>query len=52
MLASEQFFCRLEQIGISAPQGCGKTTIVYSLEFLFNSLGRLVSMDAYALQIS
>ncbi|KAG0591531.1 hypothetical protein KC19_1G181600 [Ceratodon purpureus] len=26
-------------IGISAPQGCGKTTIVYSLEYLFNSLG-------------
>jgi hypothetical protein len=30
------------QIGISAPQGCGKTTIVYSLEYLFNSLGRCV----------
>lgn len=26
-------------IGISAPQGCGKTTIVYSLEYLFNSCG-------------
>nr|XP_024359966.1 uncharacterized protein LOC112274545 isoform X2 [Physcomitrium patens] len=27
-------------IGISAPQSCGQTTIVYSLEYMFNSLGR------------
>lgn len=28
------------QIGINAPQGCGKTTVVESLEFLFGSIGR------------
>ncbi|CAM6095088.1 unnamed protein product [Calypogeia fissa] len=27
-------------IGINAPQGCGKTTVVESLEFLFKSIGR------------
>ncbi len=41
-----------EQIGISAPQGCGKTTIVDSLEYLFNSLGRLVQNHFSHLQIS
>lgn len=28
------------QLGISAPQGCGKTTLVEQLEALFNWLGR------------
>jgi hypothetical protein len=39
-------------IGISAPQGCGKTTIVYSLEYLFNSLGSraaAISIDDFYL---
>ncbi|KAL2651747.1 hypothetical protein R1flu_019875 [Riccia fluitans] len=27
-------------VGISAPQGCGKTTIVESLDYLFNATGR------------
>eukprot|EP00245_Coleochaete_scutata_P008308 TRINITY_DN2502_c1_g1_i2.p1 TRINITY_DN2502_c1_g1~~TRINITY_DN2502_c1_g1_i2.p1 ORF type:complete len:454 (+),score=79.77 TRINITY_DN2502_c1_g1_i2:196-1557(+) len=39
-------------IGISAPQGCGKTTLVASLEYLFNSLGRraaAVSIDDFYL---
>ncbi|KAG0607984.1 hypothetical protein M758_8G069100 [Ceratodon purpureus] len=42
-------------IGISAPQGCGKTTIVYSLEYLFNSLGSKaasISIDDFYLTAS
>ncbi|KAG9459368.1 hypothetical protein H6P81_003876 [Aristolochia fimbriata] len=27
-------------IGVSAPQGCGKTTLVYALDYLFRKLGR------------
>jgi D-glycerate 3-kinase len=45
-------FVRPLVIGISAPQGCGKTTIVDSLEYLFNSLGRLVENHFSHLQIS
>jgi hypothetical protein len=40
------------QLGISAPQGCGKTTIVEQLELLFNWLGRpaaSVSIDDFYL---
>lgn len=39
-------------IGITAPQGCGKSTLVYSLDYLFNSLGRpavAVSIDDFYL---
>ncbi|KAI5073755.1 hypothetical protein GOP47_0011768 [Adiantum capillus-veneris] len=33
-------------MGITAPQGCGKSTLVYSLDYLFNSLGsRAVSVS-------
>ncbi|CAM6093986.1 unnamed protein product [Calypogeia fissa] len=40
------------QIGINAPQGCGKTTVVESLEFLFKSIGRsavAISVDDFYL---
>ena len=30
------------QIGLSAPQGCGKTTVVESLEYLFKEAGKYV----------
>ncbi|KAH7433411.1 hypothetical protein KP509_07G068000 [Ceratopteris richardii] len=39
-------------IGITAPQGCGKSTLVYSLDYLFNSTGRRaisVSIDDFYL---
>jgi tRNA splicing ligase len=55
MVSKEYLDCagwRWGQIGISAPQGCGKTTIVDSLEYLFNSLGRLVQNHFSHLQIS
>ncbi|XP_022777157.1 D-glycerate 3-kinase, chloroplastic isoform X5 [Durio zibethinus] len=32
--------CRLFQIGFSAPQGCGKTTLVFALDYLFRITGR------------
>lgn len=32
-------FC-MTQIGFSAPQGCGKTTLVFALDFLFQMIGR------------
>ncbi len=40
------------QIGISAPQGCGKTTMVEQLQLLFNSQGKTaasVSIDDFYL---
>ena len=30
------------QVGLSAPQGCGKTTVVESLEYLFTESGKYV----------
>ncbi|CAK9217165.1 unnamed protein product [Sphagnum troendelagicum] len=48
-------FVRPLVIGISAPQGCGKTTIVDSLEYLFNSLGShaaAISIDDFYLTAS
>lgn len=39
-------------LGISAPQGCGKSTLVYSLDYLFNSIGSAavsVSIDDFYL---
>ncbi|MCO5573924.1 hypothetical protein L7F22_027702 [Adiantum nelumboides] len=39
-------------IGITAPQGCGKSTLVYSLDYLFNSIGSRaasVSIDDFYL---
>lgn len=30
------------QIGFSAPQGCGKTTLVIALDYLFRITGRCV----------
>jgi len=30
----------LTQIGFSAPQGCGKTTLVFALDYLFEVIGR------------
>lgn len=39
-------------IGITAPQGCGKSTLVYSLDYLFNSIGSQaasVSIDDFYL---
>ncbi len=42
----------LVQLGISAPQGCGKSTIVEQLEALFNWLGvgaAAVSIDDFYL---
>lgn len=42
-------------IGISAPQGCGKSTIVNSMEFLFNRMGEKVasvSIDDFYLERS
>lgn len=32
-------FC-MTQIGFSAPQGCGKTTLVFALDYLFQMIGR------------
>ncbi len=44
--------CALSQLGISAPQGCGKTTIVEQLEELFKWRGMKaasVSIDDFYL---
>lgn len=35
-----QFSILVIQIGFSAPQGCGKTTLVFALDYLFRSTGR------------
>ena len=42
------------QVGISAPQGCGKTTIVGQLQEMFNAAGAAaasVSIDDYYLTV-
>ncbi|XP_028202466.1 vacuolar protein sorting-associated protein 36-like isoform X2 [Glycine soja] len=31
----------VSQIGFSAPQGCGKTTLVFAVDYLFEVIGRL-----------
>lgn len=36
------FSLGMAQIGFSAPQGCGKTTLVYALDYLFRVTGRFV----------
>lgn len=39
-------------IGFSAPQGCGKTTLVFALDYLFRSIGRksaTISIDDFYL---
>lgn len=33
-------FWSVMQIGFSAPQGCGKTTLVFALNYLFQITGR------------
>ena len=35
------------QIGLSAPQGCGKTTVVESLEYLFKEAGKYVLLLSF-----
>ncbi|KAG4381798.1 hypothetical protein GLYMA_15G221066v4 [Glycine max] len=30
----------VSQIGFSAPQGCGKTTLVFAVDYLFEVIGR------------
>ena len=40
------------QIGLSAPQGCGKTTVVESLEYLFKESGKYVFVLGHASAIT
>ncbi|KAI3670480.1 hypothetical protein L1987_87815 [Smallanthus sonchifolius] len=47
-----EFICSGRKIGFSAPQGCGKTTLVFALDYLFRTSGRksaTISIDDFYL---